>query len=184
MLKENAAHAFNHHAVSLSEYLATAYRRDCDFLERRGEGERPHSLVQACLVRLFGVNGRLWQAWVQPEQRVQVRPERFRVPDICVLRRDQPFENIVTRPPLLCIEVLSPGDSLRDLQERVNAYAAMGVSHIWTVDPAGRHAYIASSAGFVQPKGRNSPLRQRPSASRLRNFLPSWMRRSAPSSNM
>ncbi len=144
--------------VPLSEYLATAYRPDCDYLEgevrERTVGERPHSLVQAYLVRIFGVNGRAWKVWVQPEQRVQIRPERFRVPDICVLRRDEPFEDIVTRPPLLCIEVLSPGDSLRDLQERVDDYAAMGVPHIWTVDPAGRRAYIASAAGFIQPQGR------------------------------
>lgn len=110
--------------VPLAQYLATTYRPDCDYLEgevrERSLGERPHSLVQACLVRVFGVNGREWNVWVQPEQRVQVRPERYRVPDACVLKRDEPFENIVTRAPLLCIEVLSPGDSLRELQERVD----------------------------------------------------------------
>lgn len=31
----------------------------------------------------------------------------------------------------------------------------MGVEHIWTVDPTGRRAYIASPAGFVQPQGRD-----------------------------
>ena len=144
--------------VPLAEYLSTSYRPDCDYLEgevkERALGERPHSLVQAYFVSVFRVNGREWKIWVQPEQRVQVRPERYRVPDICVLKRDEPFENIVTRPPLLCIEILSPADSLRELQERVNDYAAMGVEHIWTVDPTGRRAYIASPAGFVQPQGR------------------------------
>ena len=144
--------------VPLAEYLATTYRPDCDYLEgqlrERSLGERPHSLVQAYFVSVFRVNGREWRVWVQPEQRVQVRPERYRVPDICVLHRDEPFENIVTHPPLLCIEVLSPGDSLRELQERVDDYAAMGVEHIWTVDPTGRRAYIASPTGFVQPQAR------------------------------
>jgi Uma2 family endonuclease len=144
--------------VPLAEYLATSYQPDRDYLEgevrERTLGERPHSLVQAYFTRIFGMNGREWQIWVQPEQRVQVRPERYRVPDICVLRRDEPFENIVTHPPLLCIEILSPGDSLRDLQERVNDYAAMGVQHIWAVDPAGRRAYLASPNGFVQPQSR------------------------------
>ena len=143
--------------VPLSEYLATAYRPDCEYLDgqvrERSLGERPHSLAQAYFVRVFGVRGREWKVWVQPEQRVQVRRERYRVPDVCVLRRDEPFENIVTRPPLLCIEILSPGDSLRELQERVDDYAAMGVEHIWTVDPAGRRAYLASPAGFLQPQG-------------------------------
>ncbi|HLI76744.1 MAG TPA: Uma2 family endonuclease [Acidobacteriaceae bacterium] len=144
--------------VPLAEYLASSYRPDRDYLEgevkERRLGERPHSLVQAYFVRVFGVNGREWKVWVQPEQRVQVRPERYRVPDICVLVRDQPFENIVTHPPLLCLEILSPGDSLSELQERVDDYAAMGVQHIWTVDPTRRRAYLASPTGFVQPQGR------------------------------
>ena len=144
--------------VPVAEYLASSYRPDCDYLEgevrERNLGERPHSLVQAYLVRVFGVNGRAWKVWVQPEQRIQVRPERYRVPDICVLKRDAPFENIVTHPPLLLIEVLSPGDSLGELQERVNDYAGMGVRHIWAVDPVRRSAYLASPAGFVQPQGR------------------------------
>ncbi len=144
--------------VPLAEYLATSYRPDCDYLEgevrERHLGERPHSFVQAYFVRVFGVHGREWKVWVQPEQRVQVRPDRYRVPDLCVLRRNAPFENIVTHPPLLCIEILSPGDSLSELQERVDDYAAMGVGHIWTVDPTRRRAYLASPTGFVQPQSR------------------------------
>ena len=143
--------------VSVDEYLATAYRPDCEYLEgelrERNLGERLHSLVQAYLVRIFGVNGRHWKIWAQPEQRVQVAPERYRVPDVCVLERDVLFEHIVTRPPLLCIEILSRSDAIRELQERVDEYAAMGVEHIWVIDPAGRRAYIASAAGFVQPRG-------------------------------
>ena len=34
----------------------------------------------------------------------------------------------------------------------------MGVEHIWTVDPTGRRAYIASRTGFVQPQGRELTL--------------------------
>ena len=144
--------------VPLAEYLATSYRPDCDYLEgevrERLLGDRPHSFVQGYFVGVFRVNSREWKIWVQPEQRVQVRPDRYRVPDICILPRETPFDNIVRHPPLLCIEILSPGDSLSELQERVDDYAAMGVPHVWTIDPKRRRAYLASPAGFVQPQGR------------------------------
>ena len=67
--------------------------------------------------------------------------------DVCSLdvqRRTDLFESIVTQAPLLCIEVLSPRDSLREMQERVNDYFHMGVEHVWVVDPLGRVGYDAS----------------------------------------
>ncbi len=144
--------------VSMAEYLASSYRPDCDYLEgevrERNLGDQPHSIVQGFFVRVFGINGREWAVRALPEVRMQVRPERYRIPDVCVIDRQTAFERILTHPPLLCIEVLSPGDSLSELQERVDDYAAMGVGHIWALDPMRRRAYIASAAGFVQPQGR------------------------------
>ncbi|WP_396271823.1 hypothetical protein [Granulicella arctica] len=37
------------------------------------------------------------------------------------------------------------------MQDRVDDYQAMGVSHIWVLDPWKRHGYVASSRGFEQP---------------------------------
>ncbi len=144
--------------IPVVEYLASSYRPDCDYLEgevrERNLGDQLHSIVQAFFTGVFRVNSRTWGVRALPEMRVQVRLERYRVPDVCVIGRQTAFERILTRPPLLCIEVLSPGDSLSELQERVDDYAAMGVQHIWAVDPMRRRAYIASAAGFVQPQGR------------------------------
>ncbi len=42
--------------------------------------------------------------------------------------------------------------SLRDLQERVNDYFAIGVAHIWAIDPLQRIGYVASPRGFIQPE--------------------------------
>jgi len=38
-----------------------------------------------------------------------------------------------------------------DIQKRVNDYAAMGVEHIWAIDPWKRLGYYASPSGFRQP---------------------------------
>lgn len=142
--------------VPVSEYLGSTYRPDCDYLngelKERNVGEQPHAHVQSILAAIFRDHRHDWQVRSLTEQRVQVSPTRFRVPDICVLRRADPKDPIVTVAPLLCTEVLSKDDTLNDLQARVNDYLDMGVEHIWVIDPLARVGYYASSRGFVQPE--------------------------------
>lgn len=138
------------------EYLSTSYRPDRDFidgeLKERNVGEQPHASIQGILTAIFHANRDAWQVRALPEQRVQVTPTRYRIPDICILRRSDPKDPIITTPPLLCIEVLSKDDTLTELQERVNDYSAMGVAHIWAIDPLLRIGYVASPRGFVRPE--------------------------------
>lgn len=142
--------------IPVSEYLETTYRPDRDYLEgevvERNMGERWHARLQNFFGFIFRLNEVTWQVVALQEQRVQVRPERFRIPDVCVVRNDDPDEQIVRSAPLICIEVLSKKDTLGDLQERVNDYAAMGVRNIWAVDPWKRLAYYCSTRGFQQPE--------------------------------
>ena len=86
------------------------------------------------------------------EQRVQISPSRFRVPDVTVLRGGQPREPIVTIPPLILIEVLSKDDTLRSMCERVDDYLNFGVQHVWILDPATKRAYVCSQTGFQAPE--------------------------------
>lgn len=143
--------------VPLSEYLSTTYRPDRDFLEgellERNMGEQQHSAIQGFLASVFRANRREWGTRALPEQRVQVRPERFRIPDICILRSGDPWDPIVRFPPLLCVEILSQDDSLREIQKRIDDYVAMGVKHNWAVDPWKRLAYVAGADGRLNPEG-------------------------------
>ena len=152
--------------IPVAQYLASSYRPDCDYLEgevrERNAGDRLHSMAQGFFVGILGINGAAWGVNALPEMRVQVRPQRYRIPDVSVIDRKSAFESILTYPPLLCIEVLSPSDSLSELQERVDDYVAMGVPHIWAMDPNRRRAYIASAAGFVQPQGRELTIEGTP----------------------
>ena len=118
-------------------------------------GEKPHSGLQAFLAGLFFVNETSWQLAAFTEWRVQVAPTRFRVPDLCVIRPHEPTGPILRTPPLLCIEILSPGDSMSDMQERIDDYLRFGVEHIWLVDPVRRLAWTADKAGLhsVGPQG-------------------------------
>lgn len=142
--------------VPLSEYLRTTYRPDRDYIDgevkERNLGEQPHAHLQGILLAIFYANRKAWGVRPLPEQRVQVAERRYRIPDICVIRNTDPKDPIVSFAPLLCVEILSKDDSLRELQQRVNDYAGMGVNNIWAIDPWERLAYYSSTHGFEQPE--------------------------------
>src|SRR5437763_15388311 len=101
--------------ISVEEYLRTSYRPDCDYVDgevlERNLGEYDHSSTQKKLIVYFGHREQTWGIEVVPEQRVQVKPGRFRIPDVCVVL-GRATEQIFTKPPFLCIEVLSPDDRM------------------------------------------------------------------------
>jgi Uma2 family endonuclease len=141
--------------TSIAEYLATSYRPDCDYVDgdvqERNLGEQDHSLLQLILGSFFHTHRKAWQIRALTEQRVQVSPTRFRIPDICILHSSEPLEPLVKNAPWICIEILSTEDRLQRVQERVDDYMNMGVGYIWVIDPKSRNAYIASTNGFLRP---------------------------------
>ncbi len=142
--------------VPLSEYLRTTYRPDCDYIDgevrERNVGEQPHAHLQGIIAGIFRENRKPWGVRALTEQRVQVSTQRYRIPDICVIRNTDPKDHIISFAPLVCVEILSKDDTLSELQHRVNDYVAMGVKNIWAIDPWERLAYYASSHGFEQPR--------------------------------
>jgi len=120
--------------ISVTEYLNTTYRPDRDYVDgvvlERNLGERDHSQPQALLAAYFLVRRKEWGLWALIEQRVQVLRSRFRTPDVCVLRSDAPYEQIVNAPPLICIEIFSKDDSFASTVERLDDHLAMGVANV------------------------------------------------------
>jgi Uma2 family endonuclease len=143
----------NTNSMTVSEYLTTNYWPDCEFidglLEERNLGEHDHAAVQAALILWFGQRQDEWNTEVLPEQRIRISATKFRVPDICLVSLDQPVEQILTKPPLACIEILSPEDTLRRMQERIDDYRLFGVANIWVLDPATQRGYNCQSSGFL-----------------------------------
>ena len=142
----------NGQAVSLREYLNTAYHPDCDYidghLQERNLGEFDHATVQGEILFLFRTNAAEWNIKAVPECCLQVSATNFRIPDIMVLRADHKVDRIVREAPLLCIEVLSPEDTFKRLHEKVLDYLNLGIVHIWAFDPGGREAYLCDANGF------------------------------------
>ncbi len=81
---------------------------------------------------------------------MQVKPTRFRIPDVCVARADAPVESIFRQPPLICVEILSKDDSFASLVERLDDYLAMGVANIWVIDPGTRRGYRRTKEALIE----------------------------------
>jgi hypothetical protein len=72
--------------VSVKEYLATTRDPDCDYMDgeilERNRGETEHGGLQAALTGWLYANRKRLGIHVFTETRVQVKPARFRIPDI------------------------------------------------------------------------------------------------------
>jgi Uma2 family endonuclease len=125
--------------IPVEIYLRSSYEPDAEYvdgeIEERPMGENDHSAWQAAICFWFRQHAEEWKVRVRPELRVQVSASRFRVPDVAILDRDQPLEQIVTIPPLAVFEVLSPEDSLQGLKRKLEDYRTMGILEIWVIDP-------------------------------------------------
>jgi len=135
---------------SVEECLRTGYRPDCDYLDgeivERNLGEFEHSRTLREILFFLGARYPRLREQLLPEQRVQVRADRYRIPDVCIVTADALGQKIVTTPPELCIEILSPGDTLARTMDRVRDYFHMGVPACWIIDPG-------SGQGWWQRQG-------------------------------
>jgi Uma2 family endonuclease len=140
--------------VPVEEYLRTAYHPDCDYVDgvvlERNFGERDHSEAQRELIFFFRSRKGAWKVFVFPEQRVQVSPTRYRVPDICVYQGEEPQEQIFRTPPFICVEALSPEDRWERIQQKIDDYLRFGVPYVWVINPRERRAWAYSSGGSME----------------------------------
>jgi Uma2 family endonuclease len=107
----------------------------------RSLGEKEHSILQRYLTVLSAIKRAECGVEVYPELRTQTQSRRFRVPDVMVMRKGDPFERYVTTPPQIAVEILSPEDTLRAMQEKAAEYRQFGLEYIWIIDPEPRIAY-------------------------------------------
>jgi len=146
--------------VSADEYLKTVYRPDRDYVdgvvEERNLGEWDHSSVQTQFVVLFS-KFRESGLRAVTELRMRIRENRFRIPDV-VVTIGKPDEQVLTKPPLLCVEILSPGDTVSGLNERVRDYLDFGVPVVWVVDPRERRIWIYRPTGMEEATGGSVKL--------------------------
>lgn len=61
---------------------------------------------------------------------------------------------IVTRPPYLCVEILSPEDTAVETMEKVREYLQFGVAWVWVIDPVSLSGQVHSRSGVVSIEDR------------------------------
>ena len=142
--------------VSVEEYLRTSFPdADREYIDgrivERNVGEVDHSDVQSSILHYLRTHYKK-QTWASVEVRVQVKKNRFRIPDVTVVAGSKPTERIIRKPPAVAVEVLSPDDRAGDLEEKVNDYLAFGVSYVWVINPETRRAYIHTRKGSHEAK--------------------------------
>jgi Uma2 family endonuclease len=140
--------------IPVEEYLRMTSEPDCEYvagvIEERPVGEYDHATWQAILVTFFTAQKEAWGVKARPELRVQVAANRFRVPDVTLLSRQAPREQIITHAPLAVFEILSPEDSMSRMLGKLAEYERMGIAAIWLIDPA-KQLYLRYQNGQLSP---------------------------------
>jgi Uma2 family endonuclease len=135
--------------VSADQYLHTSFEHDAEFvggrIVARAAPTWEHASMQGFLVRELWAIGRRLGLFTVPEQRVRISGNRFRVPDVCMVSEKPegtPGRGIVTQPPWLCVEILSPEDSAVETLDKVREYLNFGVNWVWVIDPVSRNGQV------------------------------------------
>lgn len=128
-------------SLDIEEYLKTSYSPDREYIDgellEKNVGKWEHSRVQWLLAKILSKKEDEWGVLGSTEQRTRVGATRVRIPDVVLVRAGQQ-QQVLTAPPLLVIEILSPDDSYADTQRRASDYLAMGVEAVWVIDPETR----------------------------------------------
>lgn len=150
--------------IAVSEYLRTGYEPDAEYvdgeIEERPVGEFDHGSWQAAIQLWFLLHREPWNIWVIPELRIQVSPTRFRVPDVTIVDRNLPREQILTHPPVAVFEVISPEDRLPRMIVKLQDYERMGIRNIFVVDPRDQSVWKFGHGELLPSKSegfQNSP---------------------------
>jgi Uma2 family endonuclease len=143
--------------IPVDEYLRTSYHPDCDFIEgellERNVGKRRHGYAQARIAIWFGRRAGLPRLEPLTELRMQVGPGRVGIPDVVVSEVPLPDEEVFTSPPYLCVEVMSPDDTIAAMQDRLDDYLHFGVPNVWVIDPWKHRGWHVTADGWATAAG-------------------------------
>jgi len=135
--------------VSIEEYLNISTQPDCEYvrgvIKERAVPEYDHAAWQEALLAWFREHKIEWGIRALPELRVQISTEEYRIPDVTVLSRSLPKEQVIHYPPLAVFEILSSTDKMTDVLEKPVAYQQMGIPAIWLIEPKRPTCYLYSS---------------------------------------
>ena len=88
-----------------------------------------------------------WNIEVYLGLRHRIRKGKYMLPDICAVRQPSPDEQILTSPPLIWIEILSPEDRPIRVNAKIRQLLEFGAPNIWVIDPQTLESEIHTPQG-------------------------------------
>src|SRR4051794_8142022 len=144
--------------VSEEEYLHSSYEPDCEFedgvLIERNLGAWEHGELQALIAAYFTRRRQEWGIRVATEARFKIRDGNYFIPDVAVVQGDAKRRGVLTVPPLLWIEILSPDDRPLRVNDKVAQVIAFGAPYVWVIDPDTLESRLHTREAFVVLKDR------------------------------
>ncbi len=105
-----------------------------------------HGIVQLIVMMWLEKAG--WNT--APEVRLKVSSDVEPIPDVIAIRGKFKGRYPAVAPEL-CIEILSPTDTLSKALDKARSYIALGTQGVWIIDPEKRTAWTLSSQGAIEP---------------------------------
>jgi Uma2 family endonuclease len=137
--------------MTVEQYLRTSFRPDCEYVNGevldRNVGEVDHGWVQRAILLYVAPREKALGVVILQEQRLRINSEHYRVPDLMILQgAGKPKEQVITSPPIVCIEVLSPKDRMSRMRRKVADYLDFGVRYVWVLDPKKKLALVFTAS--------------------------------------
>ncbi|HTS27435.1 MAG TPA: Uma2 family endonuclease [Bryobacteraceae bacterium] len=155
--------------ISVEEYLRTNYEPRCEYIEgvlrQKPMPSWDHGALEAQFCQLVNLGFPDFAA--ASEVNVQIRPDKYLIPDVIIQRRDRIQKPYPILPVHVCIEILSPEDRMSELFAKCEQYHDWGVESAWVIDPASRRAWEyrkaqlpseIAPAGALTAEGISLPL--------------------------
>jgi len=133
--------------VSVEEYLASSYEPECEFIDGV---LRQKPMATGRHGRMVGDVGylirlRFPRFVTSPEVSVRINERMYLIPDVIAELRTHLQDPYPTEPVHLCVEIISPCQSLGEMIAKCGIYHAWGVPYTWIIDPENREAWMYES---------------------------------------
>lgn len=143
----------NQPLMSEEEYLKSSSEPECEYLEGilepKAVPDYTHGRLEALLGAFFVGQEERFGFKVVDNARIKVKERRFRLPDISVLAKRPSTTRFADEPPLITIEVVSPGEPWAMLRAKVRDHHEMGVLLVIVADPHSREVFVAREDGLL-----------------------------------
>ncbi len=104
----------------------------------------------------------LYEAFPEAGYILTQDPLTIRQPDVSVLSKDRiaatDAESYFQGAPDLAVEIVSPSDSVQDLQAKMNQYLAAGAGQVWVLYPKTKNVHVFSRTSALQILNENQIL--------------------------